>query len=334
MSNEVSKSYEEKLALIFSKKFFFQEPDQNKIIIYTMLALGMTLLGTYLGAWLLVSIFITFYLCYVLAAAGERVFLPASLGVLLTGYFIGGLYPAFWLGVHILLVIFFFIAIKNRISKIFIVLAINTFLFLATAVFLLVIIKLGLINYHPQLIQDALDAYILNVQKVGTMNSTDTAVFLQLMDVVKLYFPSMLFSYLFIYTLSLVQFVTKMLSREKAITPVYPRFSRVAVNKNIVYGYLIVSLLSVFLTSFFGLEKMSFEIIVLENLTAIMRWAVVFNGLFTCYFFIDVTMNGNRFYKIFLTVAAFIVSFIFEIIGILETIFKFRAYYLRSKGGR
>lgn len=333
MSNEVSK-FEKELNLILSKKFFFKEQDKNKLIIYSIIYLALTYVGAMLDLWLISSIFTVFYLCYVLGAGGIKYFVPIGVIGSLGAYILGDLYALFWTGISALLSLIIYFSIINRYSKIFIVIYTTVFLFFSVAIFTIIILKTGYIKYNPEHIQTFIDNYVNWMVNAQPALETDKNLLIQSFEEIKITLPVMLFSYLFLYSLLLVQNTMVQLSREKVIIPVFPRLSKVTLNSKFAWIYLLGTFIFFIIVSSTGYSRYDISSLLVENFIGIIRWAFVFNGLFTIYFFLEEKKKGNILLKVLIFIAMYLLSFIFEMIGLIDSLFKLREYYLRSKGGK
>ncbi len=335
MTNGVS-NFQEELKELFSNKFFFRKPSDSKVIIYILFYFIFLLVGIYLNFWVATTFFTVYLLAYTLGAKGVIPFLSVGvLGTLIT-FNLGNIYISFWTMLHVLIAGIIYFAITKRYSKILLVTTITSFIFFAISIFIAILIKQNIISLNAHNIQTFINDYISDVmqlQKSSTL-TTDEEILRRSFEEIKVYVPMILFSNIFIYTLLLVQITLKTLSAEKVITPVFPPFSKVVVASPVATVYVLLTLISYLLMIDSSYNRYSIENLFLENLIAIMRWLFVFNGLFTCYYFIEHKKgNDAKILKIFLLIPMIIFSFIFELIGLIDSVMKIRAYHSRNKGG-
>lgn len=334
MSKEIS-NFEEELKLILSKKFFFREPNKNKVVFYSIIYLLLTLVGVQFGVWGLTTLFTVFFLCYCLGAGGFGLAIPlGALGVLIP-YYLDNIFAMFWVAIHVLVAIIVYVAITNRFSKILLVVYVSAFLFFGIALFVAGLIRVGYISFNPDAIQSFIDGYVNSVVNMYGNNVVDTSILVQSFEELKVYFPAILFSHLFVYALLLVQNTLSSLSREKVIIPVFPKFSQVVISSTFALIYLATTMIFMLLTTSADYSRYSMESLILENVVSLMRWVFVFNGLFTCYYFVEkIKSGGVVFSKVLLFIGMYLFSFLFEIIGLFDSIFKLREYYAKTKGGK
>lgn len=332
MSNEVSK-FEKELKLVLSKNFFFKEPNSNKAIYYSLIYLFINIFGVFFDVWVVSSLLSVFYLCYVLGAKGFKVAIPIGVLSLFLAYLFSNIYAVYWLAIHIVISFIIYYSLVNRFSKILLLVFITSFLFLSIALFVIVLININFITYNPESIQNFLNNYLQSV--VNIQPDVDIELLRKSFEELKISLPVVLFSYLFVYSLLLIQTTLALLSKEKVIIPVFPRLSNITVNSKVTIFYLLLSFL-LYLLMYDGIyDRYSVENLILENFISIIRWIFVFNGLFTCYFFLEQNSKKSTIIsKVFLFFAMFIVSFVFELIGILDSILKLREYYLKIKGAK
>lgn len=332
MSNEFSK-FEKELSLLFSKKFFFKDPTNNKIILYTFLYFVTNLFGSFFDLWYITTLFSTFYLCYLLGAKGYKYIFLVSILSIASCFVFGNVYSILWLIIHCFIVIIIYLSLINRFPKLLLVLYVSVFLFFSTAIFLFVLIRIGYVNYNPENIKLFFDNYINSVMELQP--NTDYNILTAGVDYVKIHIPTILYLYLLLYTLLLLQNTLTLLSREKVIIPVFPLFSKVIVRKELAIFYVLFLFLQYLVEYVNVYDTFSFVPIFLENLASLLRWIFVLNGLFTFYFFVEQKNKGEAILtKVILFVGMFFVGFIFELVGIADSIFKIRQSYLHYKGGK
>ncbi|MBU0278595.1 MULTISPECIES: DUF2232 domain-containing protein [unclassified Gemella] len=330
MTNEVAK-FEKKLQLIFSKQFFFREPERKKIWLHSISYLLINSLGIVLNIWLITGIASVSLAIYTLGAKGYKIFTPlASLSILIALLF-GSYYALIWTIIHTIIVLIIYFSIINRFSKILILVYTAVFLFFSISLSFSILIKLGYINFNPQAIQNYIDEYIRSV--VSLQTNIDVDLLRLSFEDIKRHFPSLVFSTIFLYSLILLNYSLIFLSKEKVITPVFPRFSYVLVRSRYTIYYVILSFI-VYFAQLLISNKYDMSLLILENSLYIFRWIFVLNGLFTCFYFVEIKNKNNMFVKTLLAVSAYLFNSIFEIIGIVDSVFQIREMYSRHKGGK
>ena len=161
--------------------------------------------------------------------------------------------------------------------------------------------------------------------------SLDKSLVLSSFENIQRTFPVTLFISLFIYSLALLQYTLSMLSREYIIIPTFPKLSRIMISTKTGYIYITITLVYLIVESMMGANSYNFWYILLQNLTNILSWIFVLNGLFTAFFFIE--RKGNSpVTKALAVIGIIIFSSIFELVGFVDSLFRLRETYIIKKG--
>lgn len=331
MSKEKSNIEEMFKNLIMNKQFFFNQPDDKKYVIYSFIYVVLTALGSYLDVWFVTSFFSVFLLSFIVGYKGLKyTSLLAGVGILLS-YVLSGYNSVFWHALHFLVAIVVYFALVNRYPKILLILYISALIFFGVSLYSSLLIKAGLISFDPKQIENFISSYVDNV--VSLQPNVDKNLLYQSFDDIKIHFSTLLFIGFVFYALILVQYTLMTLAREKVIIPIFPKFSLVAIRGMIVNVYIILILISLFVTVSADYNIFTIENLMLENIISIIRWALVFNGLFTCYYFVEVSRGKlSIFTQITLFVLMYLFNPIFELIGFVDASFKVRERYAAMKG--
>lgn len=331
MNKEVSNIGKAISDLLLSKEIFIEKPSKEKIWIYSIIYLLLTYFGIRFDFWYISGIFSVFFILFTLADGGFKIFIPLSLGGILISYFTSNVMLAAFTAVHIIIALMIYLLIKNRLSKVVIILCITSFLFLVSSIFFTLLLKTGYLNITPQGAGDYINNYAMNelMQK-----SMDAEILKQSLEQLKQTFPSIIFSFSFIYTVILVQYTITSLAKEKVIIPVFGNLGLITVKASYATLYLLLS----FITYLIQLNidnDYNMVVLILVNFLTIFRWLFVFNGIFTfIYFMHQNKKNVSILGKILLFISAFILNFLFEVVGIVDSIFSLRRKYSDYMGGK
>lgn len=331
MNKEVSNIEKAINDLLLSKEIFIEKPSKEKIWIYSIIYLLLTYFGIRFDFWYISGIFSVFFILFSLADGGFKIFIPLSVGGILISYFTSNIMVAAFNAVHIIIALMIYLLIINRLSKVTIILCITAFLFLVSSIFFTLLLKTGYLNITPQGAGDYINNYVMNefMQK-----SMDAEILKQSFEQLKQTFPSIIFSFSFIYTVILVQYTISSLAKEKAIIPVFGSLRLITVKKSYATLYLLLS----FITYLIQLNidnDYNMVVLILVNFLTIFKWLFVFNGIFTfVYFMHQNKKNVSILEKILLLAAVFILNFLFEVIGIVDSIFSLRRKYSDYMGGK
>lgn len=334
MSNEVS-NLEKHLKLVFSKTFFFAAPTNQKVFLYSLLYILFLIAGILMDIWLITSIFIVFPLTYIIGARGYYFYIPMALLGLGITFTFGNIYMMFWTTIHILIALIIYLALINRYSKLLLLNYISAFIVFSCAIFTFILIKYNYINYSPDAIQNFINNYIVTLKNMNPNSvNLDTELLHKSFEEIKIFFPIILFANSLIYSLVLLQYTLTALGREKVIIPIFPKFGIITIPAITGYVYMLLLFVLYYLTTSANYTRFDMWNIIIENIIGIVRWIIVFNGLFTCYYFLDSNKEkSSLFSKIVLFILMYLFSFIFEIIGLFDCILKLRENYEKYKKG-
>ena len=329
MDNNISETLKKELEKLLDSKFFYREPSNNKVIAYSISFLLLILLGSLLKVELLTAFLAVFPLTYVLGAKGLKFYVPlATVGIAML-VFLSSPHMLFWFVMHMLLAYLIYQSIVKRYSKVYLLIIITTFLFIGIAFYIVLLIKYGVITINHEEILKFIDNYS-NV--LLTYNqSIDKSMILSSFENMQREFPVTLFCVLFIYSLALLQYTLSMLSKEYIIIPTFPKLSRIMISTKTGYIYITITLVYLIVESMMGANSYNFWYILLQNLTNILSWIFVLNGLFTAFFFIE--RKGNSpVTKALAVIGIIIFSSIFELVGFVDSLFRLRETYIIKKG--
>lgn len=328
MENNISEDLKRELDRLFASKFFFKEPSNKKIILYSLSYLLLLVLGSILHLEIISAFLIVFPLVYVVGARGLKLYIPlviVGFGVLA---FLTSTNMLFWISLHMILAYIIYYMIVNRYSKIIIVIAVPAFLFLALAIYVFLQIRYGIIKIDSQSILSFINSYTDTI--VATNQGLDKDLILANFDNIQKTFPVTIFMLLALYSLVLLNYTLGLLGREYIVIPAFPRLSLVMLSVPIGYIYIILTLISMFVST--DENTYSFWSLLLDNSVSIFSLLFVINGLFTAFFFAEVNRLSGVF-KPFLVILAFIFSPLFELLGFVDCLFKLRESYIKMKKG-
>ena len=332
MDNNISKIINQELKKLMKKKFFFKQPSDKKILAYSGGFLLLILLGSLLNLGILTAFLSVFPLTYVLGAKGLKLYLPliASGGIILA--LLGSPIMMFWFGIHMAVAYIIYKTIDLRFSKLFLVVAIATVLFLGIAIYVFLSIRLGNITIDSKQILEFINNYVNSMVEMN--QNVDKNLVLESFSSMQRTFPVTLYIMLFVYSLAIVQYTLSLLAREYVIIPAFPKFSRITLSSKSGYIYIGVSLITLLFEMELDENKYSFWNILFQNISGVLALAFILNGLFTAYFFIEQkTKNKATIAKPITFVLMLIFSPIFELLGFIDSIFKLREGYIIMKKG-
>ena len=238
----------------------------------------------------------------------------------------------FWFGIHMVAAYIIYKTIDLRLSKLFLVVAIATVLFLGIAIYVFLSIRLGNITIDSKQILEFINNYVNSMVEMN--QNVDKNLVLESFSSMQRTFPVTLYIMLFVYSLAIVQYTLSLLAREYVIIPAFPKFSRITLSPKSGYIYIGVSLITLLFEMGLDENKYSFWNILFQNISGVLALAFILNGLFTAYFFIEQkTKNKVTIAKPITFVLMLIFSPIFELLGFIDSIFKLREGYIIMKKG-
>lgn len=324
--------FKKELEFVLSTKIFYKEPSNNRVLLFSFIYILTTIIGASLGLYFIVSIFTLPLLLYILAARGYSYFIPISVLSLLNIYFISSTTSVVWNSIHIVLALLLHQAIKYRYSKLFILVGVASFIFFSITIYMHVLVSTSIINYSPQGIQAFIDNYISQISSLEP--NTDVELFREAFEQIKRYFPTLLFLGILVYSLVLINYTMLILSKEKAIVPVFPKLKLVAVGRSVAYVYMLITLVLILL-AISGLELYNPYYLFVDNIYSIFRWLFVFNGVCAVFFFIEEkAKSASGLLKVITLCSAYLFSGLFDIIGLVDSLTRLRENYVRMKGGK
>ena len=332
MENNISDLLSKEIEKLMANKFFFRMPSNLKILSYSASYLVLILLGTLLNIEIIAAFLSVFPLTYVLGARGLKSFLPliVSGGVMLS--VLASPVMMFWFGIHMVAAYIIYKTIDLRLSKLFLVVAIATVLFLGIAIYVFLSIRLGNITIDSKQILEFINNYVNSMVEMN--QNVDKNLVLESFSSMQRTFPVTLYIMLFVYSLTIVQYTLSLLAREYVIIPAFPKFSRITLSPKSGYIYIGVSLITLLFEMGLDENKYSFWNILFQNISGVLALAFILNGLFTAYFFIEQkTKNKATIAKPITFVLMLIFSPIFELLGFIDSIFKLREGYIIMKKG-
>ncbi|WP_314989694.1 DUF2232 domain-containing protein [uncultured Gemella sp.] len=332
MDNNISDLLTKEIAKAMLNRFFFKEPSNLKIFAYSVGYILLILLGTLLNIEIVAAFLSVFPLTYVLGAKGLKLYLPliASGGIILA--LLGSPIMMFWFGIHMAVAYIIYKTIDLRFSKLFLVVAIATVLFLGIAIYVFLSIRLGNITIDSKQILEFINNYVNSMVEMN--QNVDKNLVLESFSSMQRTFPVTLYIMLFVYSLAIVQYTLSLLAREYVIIPAFPKFSRITLSSKSGYIYIGVSLITLLFEMELDENKYSFWNILFQNISGVLALAFILNGLFTAYFFIEQkTKNKVTIAKPITFVLMLIFSPIFELLGFIDSIFKLREGYIIMKKG-
>ena len=333
MNNNISDLLSKEIEKLMENKFFFKTPSNLKILAYSASYILLILLGTLLKIEIIAAFLSVFPLTYVLGAKGLRFYISLSIcgGVILS--LVSSLNVIFLFGVHMIIAYIIYKTIYVRASKPFLIVAVTTLLFLAIALYIFLSIKLGNITIDRQQILEFINSYVSSMVEMN--RNVDKNLVLESFSNLQRSFPVTLFIMLFVYSLALIQYTLSLLSREYVIIPVFPKFSRIMLSPKIGYMYIVMNVVILFMEMDAGNSSYSFWNILLQNISGVLSLAFILNGLFTAYFFIEQrSTSKSNIGKPVVFALMLIFSPIFELLGLVDSIFKIREGYIIMKRGR
>ena len=330
MDNNISDLLTKEIAKAMLNRFFFKEPSNLKIFAYSVAYILLILLGTLLNIEIVAAFLSVFPLTYVLGAKGLKLYLP----LIASGEIILALLASpvmmFWFGIHMVAAYIIYKTIDLRLSKLFLVVAIATVLFLGIAIYVFLSIRLGNITIDSKQILEFINNYVNSMVEMN--QNVDKNLVLESFSSIQRTFPVTLYIILLVYSLIIVKYTLSLLAREYVIIPAFPKFSRITLSPKSGYIYIGVSLITLLFEM--GLDENSFWNILFQNISGVLALAFILNGLFTAYFFIEQkTKNKVTIAKPITFVLMLIFSPIFELLGFIDSIFKLREGYIIMKKG-
>ena len=333
MDNNISELLSKEIKELMKNKFFFRTPSDIKILAYSVSYLLLILVGIFLNIEIVTAFLSVFPLTYVLGAKGFKYYIPliASGGLILS--LLASPNIITWFGIHMIISYVVYRTIYVRGSKVFLVVAVSSLIFLAISMYIFLSIRLGHITIDSKQILDFINSYVNSMAEMN--QSVDKNLVLESFSNLQKSFPVTIFIVLFAYSLLLVQYTLSLLGREYVIIPVFPKFSRIMLSPRSGYIYIVVTLLTFLVEMETGSDAYSFWNILFQNLTGVLSLAFVLNGLFTAFFFIEQKSNSKiPIGKPVVFALMFIFSPIFELLGFVDSIFKLREGYIVMKRGR
>lgn len=333
MDNNISELLSKEIKELMKNKFFFRTPSDIKILAYSVSYLLLILVGIFLNIEIVTAFLSVFPLTYVLGAKGLKYYIPliGSGGLILS--LLASPNIITWFGIHMIISYVVYRTIYVRGSKVFLVVAVSSLIFLAVSMYIFLSIRLGHITIDSKQILDFINSYVNSMTEIN--QSVDKNLVLESFSNLQKSFPVTIFIVLFAYSLLLVQYTLSLLSREYVIIPVFPKFSRIMLSPRSGYIYIGVTLLTFLVEMETGSDTYSFWNILFQNLTGVLSLAFVLNGLFTAFFFIEQKSNLKiPIGKPVVFALMFIFSPIFELLGFVDSIFKLREGYIVMKRGR
>ena len=332
MDNNISDLLSKEIEKLMANKFFFRMPSNLKILAYSVSYLVLILLGALLNIEIIAAFLSVFPLTYVLGAKGLKLYLPliASGGIILV--LLASPVMMFWFGIHMVAAYIIYKTIDLRLSKLFLVVAIATVLFLGIAIYVFLSIRLGNITIDSKQILEFINNYVNSMVEMN--QNVDKNLVLESFSSVQRTFPVTLYIILFVYSLIIVKYTLSLLAREYVIIPAFPKFSLITLSPKSGYIYIGVSLITLLFEMGLDENKYSFWNILFQNISGVLALAFILNGLFTAYFFIEQkTKNKATIAKPVTFVLMLIFSPIFELLGFIDSIFKLREGYIIMKKG-
>ena len=333
MNNNISDLLSKEIEKLMENKFFFKKPSNLKILAYSASYIFLILLGTLLNIEIIAAFLSVFPLTYVLGAKGLRFYIPLSIcgGVILS--LVSSPNVIFLFGVHMIIAYIIYKTIYVRASKLFLIVAVTTLLFLAIALYIFLSIKLGNITIDRQQILEFINSYVSSMVEMN--QNVDKNLVLESFSSLQRSFPVTLFIMLFVYSLVLIQYTLSLLSREYVIIPAFPKFSCIMLSPKIGNIYIVMNVVILFMEMDAGNNSYSFWNILLQNISGVLSLAFILNGLFTAYFFIEQrSTSKSNIGKPVVFALMLIFSPIFELLGLVDSIFKIREGYIIMKRGR
>ena len=222
MDNNISDLLTKEIAKAMLNRFFFKEPSNLKIFAYSVGYILLILLGTLLNIEIVTAFLSVFPLTYVLGAKGLKLYLPLIIsgGIILALF--GSPIMMFWFGIHMVAAYIIYKTIDLRLSKLFLVVAIATVLFLGIAIYVFLSIRLGNITIDSKQILEFINNYVNSMVEMN--QNVDKNLVLESFSSMQRTFPVTLYIMLFVYSLAIVQYTLSLLAREYVIIPAFPKF--------------------------------------------------------------------------------------------------------------
>ncbi|MBF0746544.1 DUF2232 domain-containing protein [Gemella sp. 19428wG2_WT2a] len=322
--------FKKELDFILSTEIFFKSPSNGKVLLFSLLYVALTIIGAYLEIYIITSIITLPLLVYVLAARGNSYFIPLAILTIFNTYLVSSLDATVWNIIHVLLALIIYHFIKYRRSKLFILMTISAVIFFGITLYMHILILTSTVNYSPEAIQVYIDSYIAKMSSIEP--TTDVDLFREVFEQIKRYLPTLVFMIIVAYSVLLINYTFFILSREKAIVPIFQKFKLVAIGKDLAYLYILITLI-VLVIAMSGVDLYDPYYLFFDNLYSIFRWIFVFNGVCTIFFFIEEkTESSSGFLKVLTLVSAYLFSSLFDVIGLVDSLMKLRERYLYMKG--
>lgn len=318
MNNNISKALQDELEKILSKTFFYKEPTNMKTILYSITYILIALLGSLSGLDILAAGLSVFPLAYVLGAKGKKVFIVLALVGAGISYAFSTPFMTMWFLLHGVIAYIFYMVISKRYSKIELILIITTVLFAGVAIYTGIMYKLGLLHAEDFFAQVSEQFKIV----ADTNSQIDSSLIESSLENIKKVFPVTIFLSIFIYSLILVQSTLTLLAREYVIIPSFPKFSVITLGTRVAYFYTAITFISVIL-DIENTNNYDFFTILVSNLVGIMGFAFMLNGLFMCFYFVELRPK-SEIAKVSLVVLMVMFSPIFEMLGFVDSLFRVR----------
>ena len=333
MDNNISELLSKEIEELMKSKFFFRVPSNIKVLAYSVRYLFLILLGVFLNIEVVTAFLSVFPLTYALGARGLKYYIS----LIISGGIILVLFASpnmiVWFGIHMVIAYIVYKTIYVRGSKIFLVVAVSSLIFLAVSMYIFLSIRLGHITIDSKQILDFINSYVNSMSEMN--QSVDKNMVLESFSNLQKSFPVTLFVVIFVYGLVLVQYTLTLLGREYVIIPVFPKFSRIMLSPRSGYIYISITLLTFFVEMGTESNTYSFWNILFQNLTGLLSLVFILNGLFTAFFFIEQKSNSKiPIGKPVVFALMFIFSPIFELLGFVDSIFKLREGYIVMRKGR
>lgn len=324
--------FKKELDFILSEKIFFKEPNNNRILLFSILYIFFTILGSSLGFYIITSVFTLPLLVYVLAAKGKNYYVPLSMLSIFNVYLTSSITAVIWNLIHVILAVIIYKSIKYRYPKLLILMTISGFIFLGLTLYLHTLLSTGIINYSPDGIQNFINSYLVEISSLQP--NTDIEIFREAFEQLKRYMPTLVFMGIVAYSLVLINYTFFVLAKEKAIVPIFPNLKLIGVGRSVAYVYMLITLVLMFILMA-NVDPYNPYYLFLDNLYSIFRWIFVFNGICTVFFFIeDRAKSASGFLKPLTLVSAYLFSGLFDVIGLVDSLMRLRESYVRMKGGK
>ena len=136
MDNNISELLSKEIKELMKNKFFFRTPSDIKILAYSVSYLLLILFGIFLNIEIVTAFLSVFPLTYVLGAKGFKYYIPliGSGGLILS--LLASPNIITWFGIHMIISYVVYRTIYVRGSKVFLVVAVSSLIFLAVALYI------------------------------------------------------------------------------------------------------------------------------------------------------------------------------------------------------